>query len=278
MESSRPMNRRFPIRKLNQASAAGNQLCKSAPIDSVGKVRVMPRSTSDVVAMIGCLFFVARPVFAQDLRDIEALDESKKALREIEDLQRMVEDMGAETTSQCLAAVGAGPFCSCLEDNLPFGMTSFVEYVRVVSAPLKDFEDAALDHNSRTVYEISRATRDYCVAYTQGAITDAEYKADRAAAAKGLGPTLRRRVNMLRAKAGQAPSTAGSKLSLRVVGPPAEVLLEGKRLGITPIVGVNVPSGFLSLQLRISGETKHVTIEATPGGETRRIVDIRDQK
>ncbi|MEM6531503.1 MAG: protein kinase [Myxococcota bacterium] len=73
----------------------------------------------------------------------------------------------------------------------------------------------------------------------------------------------------------KAPGTG--KLSLRVVGPWAEVFLGRKSLGVTPIDNVEVPAGRITLQLKnpAAGVDKKVSLDVKRGKLLRRTVHTK---
>ncbi|MEZ0311418.1 MAG: PEGA domain-containing protein, partial [Myxococcota bacterium] len=72
------------------------------------------------------------------------------------------------------------------------------------------------------------------------------------------------------------PKGATGYLSLRSRGAWAEVFLNGKKLGTTPLARVEVPAGVITLQLKSpNGVNETMTVDVPVGEHIQKTIEIR---
>jgi hypothetical protein len=93
-----------------------------------------------VIAIAACCLLIASP-------GLTAEETAKPDEQLAEELARSEIEMRAIKEAQCMKAIGAKEFCSCIADESPSGI-DFVDYVRIVSdrsAPISADDKALVE-------------------------------------------------------------------------------------------------------------------------------------
>lgn len=109
--------------------------------------------------LLGCLA-LATPLYAEDavqekIRQLEEQIQELKALKAEQDAAR-------QKTEQCMKAVGAETFCSCVGKNLPAAV-SFEEYVHGLITPKEQLGYSTMSSGEKKRYDSIQKTREQCV-------------------------------------------------------------------------------------------------------------------
>lgn len=123
-------------------------------------MRVYAAAVLLLIASIGLAGQTKPQTEIERLRQLQAIEEAKKALKEIEALENTI----TETKRlKCMMAVGSAPFCNCLTDETPFG-ASFDNYIAITTKSKEELGYASLDSEWKVVVDKTLIARDACVA------------------------------------------------------------------------------------------------------------------
>src|SRR5262245_55213723 len=102
------------------------------------------------------------PTYSQTLEQQEQLNLFEKAISKADQLRALVERIGQERRSQCMAAVASEAFCECLGQKLPVAI-NFVDYVGIITRTKEELKYNTLSAEDKGVVDITRKARDQCV-------------------------------------------------------------------------------------------------------------------
>ncbi len=94
-----------------------------------------------------------------DLERIQRLDDAMRALNKV---VTVLDDMIAKRKMACIRAFGSTSFCSCLSENLPVAST-FDEYVAIATKSKEEKGYSRLGADLRKAYDLVPPVRDRCV-------------------------------------------------------------------------------------------------------------------
>jgi hypothetical protein len=120
----------------------------------------MFRTIGLIALIISC------PALAQTLED----QEHQKRVDEFDSAAKAalhaVDDIAKATKRQCLIAVGNEPLCACLAATLPIRI-NFIQYVSIITQNKEDLGYEKLSRDDKKIVDLTRASRDKCIANKQ---------------------------------------------------------------------------------------------------------------
>jgi len=101
-----------------------------------------------------------KPLTAKQIEELQGLDE---VIRSFDKLKYLSEEMIKEKYYSCLKAFGHGPFCKCLKENLPMGV-SFNSYINIITLNKEKLNYNQLKGEDKVLVDKSITARELCVA------------------------------------------------------------------------------------------------------------------
>ena len=101
-----------------------------------------------------------KPLTAKQIEKLQGLDELENLLGKMKYLS---EEMFKEKYYMCLKAFGHAPYCKCLKDNLPMGV-SFNTYINIITTSKEKLNYNQLKGDDKVFVDKSIAARELCVA------------------------------------------------------------------------------------------------------------------
>lgn len=101
-----------------------------------------------------------KPLTAKQIEEFQGLDELESLLGKLEYLS---EEMFKEKYYMCLKAFGHAPYCKCLKEKLPMGV-SFYSYINIITTSKEKLNYNQLKGEDKVFVDKSIAARELCVA------------------------------------------------------------------------------------------------------------------